>query len=59
IISLTVLGQVVVVLNSAEVAAELLVKRSSIYSHRAELPMLNDEKLLGWGKNTGFIQYGE
>ncbi|KAG9100282.1 hypothetical protein FS749_015775 [Ceratobasidium sp. UAMH 11750] len=59
IISFTVLGQVIIVLNSAEAAEDLLVKRSAIYSDRPELPMLNDDRLLGWGKETGFIRYGE
>ncbi|KAG9080012.1 hypothetical protein FRC06_007183, partial [Ceratobasidium sp. 370] len=59
IISFTVLGQVIVVLNSAEAAEDLLVKRSAIYSDRPELPMLNDERLLGWGRETAFIRYGE
>ncbi|KAF8594594.1 cytochrome P450 [Ceratobasidium sp. AG-I] len=59
LISLTVLGQVIVVLNSAEAAADLLVKRSAIYSDRAQFPMLNDDRLLGWGKVTSFLPYGE
>lgn len=45
IISLTALGQVIVVLNSAEVATDLLVKKSSIYFDRPEIPMLSDERL--------------
>lgn len=45
IISFTVFGQVIVVLNSAEAATDLLVKKSSIYSDRPELPMLYDERL--------------
>ncbi|KAG8719499.1 hypothetical protein FRC08_002681 [Ceratobasidium sp. 394] len=59
IISFTVLGQAIVVLNSAEIADDLLVKRSAIYSDRPELPMLCDERLLGWGRETAFIRYGE
>ncbi|KAG9123851.1 hypothetical protein FRC07_013767 [Ceratobasidium sp. 392] len=59
IISFTILGQVIVVLNSIGATTDLLIKRFSIYSDRAELPMLNDEKLVGWGKNTGFLPYGD
>lgn len=42
---MTVLGHTVVIINSLDTATELLAKRSSIYSDRPELPMLNDEKL--------------
>ncbi|KDN34232.1 hypothetical protein RSAG8_12675, partial [Rhizoctonia solani AG-8 WAC10335] len=59
IISMTVLGHTIVILNSLDTATELLGKRSSIYSDRPELPMLNDEKLVGWGSNTGNIRYGD
>lgn len=75
IISLNVMGQVIVVLNSAEATEELLDRRSLIYSDRPEFPMLNDERLyvcisspyhelklvssVGWGKNTGFMRYSE
>ncbi|KAJ1301801.1 hypothetical protein OPQ81_009029 [Rhizoctonia solani] len=48
-----------VILNSVEAAQELLTKRSSIYSDRAQTPMITSEKLLGWGNNTGMIKYGE
>lgn len=59
IISMTVLGHTIVIVNSLDTATELLAKRSSIYSDRPELPMLNDEKLVGWGSNTGNIRYGD
>ncbi|QRV82483.1 cytochrome P450 family protein [Ceratobasidium sp. AG-Ba] len=59
IISFTVLGQVIVVLNSAETALDLLSKRGVVYSDKPELPMLNDERLCGWGKITTFVRYGE
>lgn len=42
---MTVMGQVTIVINSLDTATELLAKRSSIYSDRPELPMLNDERL--------------
>ncbi|CAE6455107.1 unnamed protein product [Rhizoctonia solani] len=52
-------GQTLVIVNSVEVAHELLTKRSSIYSDRVQTPMITSEKLLGWGNNTGMIRYGE
>ncbi|QRW11771.1 cytochrome P450 family protein [Ceratobasidium sp. AG-Ba] len=59
IVSMSVMGQVIIVVNSLETATELLAKRSSIYSDRPELAMLNDERLVGWGSNTGNIRYGD
>ncbi|CAE6444830.1 unnamed protein product [Rhizoctonia solani] len=52
-------GKILVIVNSAEAAHELLNKRSSIYSDRAQTPMITSEKLLGWGNNTGMIAYGD
>ncbi|KAF8745336.1 cytochrome P450, partial [Rhizoctonia solani] len=52
-------GKTLVILNSVEDANELLNKRSSIYSDRAQTPMITSEKLLGWGNNTGMIRYGD
>jgi hypothetical protein len=40
ILSFQILGQVIVVLNSAEAAKDLLEKRSAIYSDRPVLPIL-------------------
>ncbi|CAE6506514.1 unnamed protein product [Rhizoctonia solani] len=59
IISLNIMGQVIIVLNSAEVANELLVRRAAIYSDRPQLPMVRDESLTGWGNNTAFLPHGE
>ncbi|KAG8742228.1 hypothetical protein FRC10_001774 [Ceratobasidium sp. 414] len=59
IISFKVLGLVVVALNSIESATDLFAKRALIYSNPIELPMLNDERLLGWGKETSSIRYEE
>ncbi|CAE6488740.1 unnamed protein product [Rhizoctonia solani] len=46
IISLNMMGQVIIVLNSAEAANELLVRRAAIYSDRPQLPMVRDESLM-------------
>ncbi|KAB5590604.1 O-methylsterigmatocystin oxidoreductase [Ceratobasidium theobromae] len=59
IIALEALGQVIVVLDSADIANELLVKRSAIYSDRPQLPVLASPNLTGWGKGTGLLNYGE
>ncbi|KAJ1301794.1 hypothetical protein OPQ81_009022 [Rhizoctonia solani] len=59
IISVSLPGQVIVVLNSQEAVNELLVKRSSIYSDRPYIPMISSDRLTGWGNHTAIIGYGE
>ncbi|KAF8602800.1 cytochrome P450 [Ceratobasidium sp. AG-I] len=55
VIALTVLGQTIVVLNSAAAAAELMDKKSSIYSGRPHIPALCDKDLMDWGGSIGFL----
>ncbi|CAE6381379.1 unnamed protein product [Rhizoctonia solani] len=55
VVSISVLGQAIVVLNSAKAANELLEQRSSTYSSRAQLPMIS----VDWSKLTGLLPYGE
>ncbi|KAH7884803.1 CyP450 monooxygenase [Phlebopus sp. FC_14] len=50
-----ILGTRVLVLNSENVAEELLEKRSQNYSDRPQVPMVT---LMGWEFNVGFIPYG-
>ncbi|KAJ7654696.1 cytochrome P450 [Mycena polygramma] len=57
IIHLNVAGTSIIVLNSVEVANDLLDKRSSIYSDRPRLPMANE--LCGWDFLLGFMKYGD
>ncbi|CAE6356947.1 unnamed protein product [Rhizoctonia solani] len=59
IISLNMMGQTIIVLNSAEAADEILVRRAAIYSDRPQLQMVRSERLTGWGNNTAFLPYGE
>ncbi|CAE7138903.1 unnamed protein product, partial [Rhizoctonia solani] len=59
IVSISVFGQTIVVLNSAEAATELLDRRSAIYSSRAQLPMISDPNLIDWSRITGLLPYGE
>ncbi|PFH47987.1 hypothetical protein AMATHDRAFT_66464 [Amanita thiersii Skay4041] len=57
IIYLNIAGLSVIVLDTPEATTELLERRSSIYSDRPRLPMINE--LMGWDFNFGFMGYGE
>jgi hypothetical protein len=45
IIALSAMGQTIIVLNSIEATSELLDRRSSIYSGRAQIPAVCDEDM--------------
>ncbi|CAE6466211.1 unnamed protein product [Rhizoctonia solani] len=53
------MGQIIIVLNSAEAANEVLGRRAGIYSDRPQLQMVRSDNLTGWGNNTAFLPYGE
>ncbi|KAF5393735.1 hypothetical protein D9757_000328 [Collybiopsis confluens] len=55
--SVTVLGQPLIILNSAKVAVDLLDKRSSIYSDRPSLQMAGE--LCGWKNTLVLLPYGD
>ncbi|KIK65636.1 hypothetical protein GYMLUDRAFT_240140 [Collybiopsis luxurians FD-317 M1] len=57
ICSVTVLGQPLIILNSAKVAVDLLDKRSSIYSDRPSLQMAGE--LCGWKNTLVLLPYGD
>ncbi|KAG8742022.1 hypothetical protein FRC10_002098 [Ceratobasidium sp. 414] len=57
--SLSMFGTVIIVLNSAEDATNLLEKRSSIYSDRSHFPMLAEPSLMDWGDLVSALGYGE
>ncbi|CAE6427787.1 unnamed protein product [Rhizoctonia solani] len=59
IISVNLLGQVIIVLNSIEDANELLVKRALQYSNRFQIPMLSSPRLTGWGNGTALLSYND
>ncbi|KAG9079140.1 hypothetical protein FS749_008790 [Ceratobasidium sp. UAMH 11750] len=59
IFSLNMFGNVIIVLNSAEDAINLLEKRSSIYSDRGHFPMLAEPSLMDWGNLVSALGYGE
>ncbi|CAE7183727.1 unnamed protein product [Rhizoctonia solani] len=52
IIYMNMMGQPIIILNSAEAAVDLFEKRSAIYSDRVSPSMIKDPALLGW---PGFI----
>lgn len=54
--SFTVFGQIVVVINSLNVAREILDNRSAIYSDRPRLVMGGE--LCGWNRTTALTPYG-
>ncbi|KAL0958150.1 hypothetical protein HGRIS_000317 [Hohenbuehelia grisea] len=56
IIHIKLLGTNIIVLNTAEAVNDLLEKRSTIYSSRAPMTMIND--LMGFSFNFGFQPYG-
>nr|AVZ23839.1 cytochrome P450 [Thanatephorus cucumeris]QDJ74245.1 cytochrome P450-5 [Thanatephorus cucumeris] len=55
IVALSAMGQTIVVLNSVEATSELLDKRSSIYSGRAQIPAVCDEDMMDWGQGVSFL----
>ena len=57
ICSITVLGQPFVILNSVEIAIDMLDKKSSIYSDRPTLQMAGE--LIGWKNSTVLLPYGD
>ncbi|KAF8745190.1 cytochrome P450, partial [Rhizoctonia solani] len=59
VISVNLLGQAVIVLNSMDSVNELLVKKALKYSNRAQIPMLSSPKLSGWGNGTALLNYGD
>ncbi|KAB5591014.1 O-methylsterigmatocystin oxidoreductase [Ceratobasidium theobromae] len=58
IISMTALGQTIVVLNSVEAAIDLMDRRSAIYSDRPELRVIADPDLLDWSYVIVACKYG-
>jgi len=52
IIYINIMGQDIIILDSLEVATELMERRSSTYSDRPRLPMLNE--LMGFDFNAAF-----
>ena len=57
ICSVTVLGQPIIIINSAEVACGMLDKKSAIYSDRPVLQMAGE--LVGWKHTLVLLPYGD
>jgi hypothetical protein len=57
ICSVTVLGQPLIILNSAKIATDMLDKKSSIYSDRPTLQMGGE--LVGWKNAVVLLPYGD
>ena len=57
ICSVTVLGQPIIIINSAEVACDMLDKKSAIYSDRPVLQMAGE--LVGWKHTLVLLPYGD
>ncbi|KAI0676963.1 cytochrome P450 [Trametes maxima] len=57
IMSVTLLGKPVVILNSSKHASEMLDKKSSIYSSRASVPVGGE--MLGWSRAMVLAPYGD
>ncbi|CAE6486226.1 unnamed protein product [Rhizoctonia solani] len=59
IIYLNMMGQPLVILNSAQAASEILEKRSAVYSDRICPPMVKDPTLLDWSGFAGMLPYSD
>ncbi|KAJ3764225.1 cytochrome P450 [Lentinula raphanica] len=57
IIHLEVAGTSIIIMNSSEVAEELLDQHSAIHSDRPRLVMVNE--LMGWNFSFGLMAYGD
>ncbi|KAK7437042.1 hypothetical protein VKT23_018858 [Stygiomarasmius scandens] len=58
IVHIDVCGDHIIVLNSAKTVDDLLERRSSNYSDRPPMPMMND--LVGWNEfDIGFMKYSD
>ncbi|CAE6478801.1 unnamed protein product [Rhizoctonia solani] len=55
IIFIELVGNQIVVLNSAQAASDLMEKRSAHYSARACPPILKDPKMFDWSTNPGLM----
>ncbi|KAF9531054.1 cytochrome P450 [Crepidotus variabilis] len=57
LIHLDILGSPIIVIDSLKVAQDLIENRSSIYSSRPRMPMMNE--LIGFDWHFAFIPYGK
>ncbi|QRW23980.1 cytochrome P450 family protein [Rhizoctonia solani] len=59
IVYMNMMGQSLVVLNTAQAASDLLDKRSAIYSDRVCAPMVKNPTLLDWSGFAGMLPYSD
>ncbi|KAJ1300669.1 hypothetical protein OPQ81_002317 [Rhizoctonia solani] len=59
IVYLEVLGNKIIILNSAEAALEVLEKRSAFHSDRPPLPMVKDPALMNWSGLPSVVGYND
>ncbi|KAF8699510.1 cytochrome P450, partial [Rhizoctonia solani] len=59
VVSLEVLGNKMVILNSAKAASELLEQRSALYSDRICPVVIKDPELFDWSGSTGMLGYND
>ncbi|KAI0637905.1 cytochrome P450 [Trametes polyzona] len=57
IVSITLLGQPMVILNCSQDAVDILEKKSAIYSSRTSIPVAGD--MIGWSRAMILAPYGE
>ena len=56
VISLDVMGNTMIILNSAQATSDLFEKRGAYYSDRPDMPMIVD--LMGWDWTFALMRYG-
>lgn len=56
IIHLDAMGTDIIVLDSYQACVDIFEKRSSLYSGRPRMPMINE--VMGWDWHVGFMPYG-
>ncbi|CAE6495904.1 unnamed protein product, partial [Rhizoctonia solani] len=59
IVYLELLGQKIIVLNSAEIVSEIMEKRSALYSDRPPIPMVTDPTLMNWSSLPTMTGYND
>ncbi|KAF9043024.1 putative monooxygenase [Panaeolus papilionaceus] len=59
IIHLNMIGQPIIVINSRNVARDLLDRRSNMYSDRPRLEIISMYALVGWDKSLVLLPYGD
>ncbi|KAJ1306125.1 hypothetical protein OPQ81_010836 [Rhizoctonia solani] len=58
IISVTILGQTIIILNSVNAATDLLDQRATLYSDRPYLRVICDPRLFDWAGGIIMLPYG-